>query len=218
MIIDAKQAFGIVADGSDETAKINQALAAATGENTGELVYFPPGIYGCDGLDVIDSAASFFGAGPRRTTFKNLSPTERLFEFSAGDPQTNPLGTAFSRVGGFSVDQNGSTGDGFRLNKMYSRLHDIWLKEQAGNGWAVNAKNCTLSRLMDDVHISRSTRSGCAPCAARSTATGATAGRPCSPRRSRSVACPRRPAGRCAASGSSFARSSRGRRSQGHRP
>lgn len=157
MIIDAKQAFNIVADGSDETTKINQALAVATGENAGELVYFPPGVYGCDGLDVIDNVASFFGAGPRRTTFKNLSPDERLFEFSAGDPQTNPLGTAFSRVGGFSVDQNGSTGDGFRLNKMYSRLYDIWLKEQAGNGWAVNAKNCTLSRLMDDVHISRST-------------------------------------------------------------
>lgn len=156
MIIDAKQAFNIIADGSNETAKINQALTAATGENTGELIYFPPGIYGCDGLDPIDNVASFFGAGPRRTEFKNLSPDQRLFEFKGGNPSGNPFGTAFSRVGGFSVDQNGSVGDGFQLNVMYSRLHNIWLRGQAGEGWAVNAKNCTLSRLMDDVHISTS--------------------------------------------------------------
>lgn len=156
MIVDAKQAFGIVADGSDETAKIRQAMEVATGENSGEMVYFPPGIYGCDGLDTIDNVASFFGAGPRRTKFKNLSPDTRLFEFR-GSAQPGDMATSFLKVKGFSVDQNGCTADAFSLNTMYSRLEDIWITGQAGDGWAVNAKKCTLSKLMDDVHITRST-------------------------------------------------------------
>lgn len=157
MIIDAKSAFGILADGSDETTKINAAFAAAGGVEEGELLYFGPGIYGCDGLDQLTGTRNFFGAGMRKTTFKNLSPNVRLFDF---EPGTGPAywGSSFMRASGFSIDQNGCSGSAIRLNVQYNGLRDVWVRNQGGGiggDYAINAVNATLCDL-DNVHVSNS--------------------------------------------------------------
>lgn len=154
MIIDAKSAFNILADGSDETTKINAAFAAAGGVEAGELLYFGPGIYGCDGLDQLTGVRNFIGAGMRKTTFKNLSPNVRLFDFQPGNGPSD-WGSSFMRGERFSIDQNGCSAPAIKLNVQQNGLRDVWVKNQGGgrNGsYAVECKNATHANL-DNVHM-----------------------------------------------------------------
>lgn len=98
-MIDAKSTFNILADGSDETAEIADAFAASLTE----AVYFGPGIYGAAGLPTFPTAPIIRTAGIANTTFKNLSPTVRMFEFAGHTPAP---GCAFMDFGGFTLDQN----------------------------------------------------------------------------------------------------------------
>jgi len=156
-MIDAKAQFNILADGSDETAKINAAFAAAGVAGEGEEVYFGPGIYGCNGLAQLTGVRNFRGAGIRKTTFKNLSATVRLFDFQPG---TGPgaTGSSFMRASDFSVDQNGCSGSAIRLNVQYNGLANVWVYNQGGGSggdYAISMENATLADL-ENVHISNS--------------------------------------------------------------
>jgi len=153
-MIDAKSAFGILADGSDETTKIAAALAAGGDTGTGDEVYFGPGIYGVNNLPAIDRLVNFRGAGNNKTIFKNLSSTARMFEFVglAG----SDWNSAFALPGNFTIDQNGCTGNAVELNAMFSGLSDCWIKNQGGAGYGVKAKNMTQGQLKN-VHVTGST-------------------------------------------------------------
>lgn len=147
-MIDAKSAFSIIADGSDETTKIADALALA---ETGVQVHFGGGVFGVADLPAMNKPPAITTSGIAHTTFKNLSPTSRMFEFEkhlAAD-----LKTSFMDFGGFTLDQNGSTGDAIKVGAMFSRLDNIWIKGQCGAGWALNVEGPTLG-LFGNLHIS----------------------------------------------------------------
>lgn len=153
-MIDAKSAFGILADGSDETAKINAAFAAA---NTAkEKLHFGPGTYGWAGTAPIDVCCDFEGEGEQSTIFKNLSDNVRFFDFRPASPGN--LGSAFRKGSGFMIDQNGRTKSAIRLNTQFNKLHDVWIKDHKSGPqgeYALHLTNATLADLQN-VHISNS--------------------------------------------------------------
>src|SRR5687768_6440365 len=131
-MIDAKTQFSMLADGSDETTKINAAFAAALADN--EPLYFGPGVYGCGGIDPLIGPVDFAGAGIRRTIFKQLSATDRMFEFQPGGG-AGVLGSAFMRAENFTIDQNSKAGSAIRLNTQFNGLRNIWVKDhKSGSG------------------------------------------------------------------------------------
>jgi len=146
-MIDAKAAFGILADGSDETTKIADAFTAAQTDP----VYFGPGVYGVADLPSFTAPPIVRTANMLKTSFKNLSATSRMFEFEKHVGAN--LKTSFMDFGGFTIDQNGCTGGAIKVGAMFSRLDNIWIKGQRGAGWAVNIEGPTLGRF-GNLHIS----------------------------------------------------------------
>ncbi len=154
-MIDAKAQFGMLADGSDETAKINAAFVAALADN--EPLYFGPGIYGCGGIDPLIGPVDFGGAGIRRTEFKQLSTTDRMFEFQPGGG-SGGIGSAFMRAENFTINQNSKTGSAIRLNTQFNGLRNVWVRDHKGGpggDYAIHMTNATLADL-ENVHISNS--------------------------------------------------------------
>lgn len=140
---DATTDFGVASDGSPDTTDILAALAATETQ----CVYFGYGTFAFDptNLPVFDFVPLIETAGLRNTTFKNLSTSSRMFEFEKHDmPQ---LKSSFLDFGGFTIDQNGSTGDAIRVKAMFPHLHDIWVYGQAGAGWAFNVETATQGVL-----------------------------------------------------------------------
>lgn len=140
-LINAKTAFAILADGSDETSKIADAFAAAMTEE----VYFGPGVYGTTGVPTFSKPPIIQTAGPAHTIFKNLSAGTRMFEFErsiVGD-----LKTSFATFGGFQLDQNGSDGAGIKIGAQYSNLRDIWFRNQGIGGFALDMVGPTLGQF-----------------------------------------------------------------------
>lgn len=153
-MINVKTAFGVIGDGSDETAKINDVFAASGSFDEGEYPYFPPGVYGLDGPDQIAGAKPFMGAGYHKTQFKNLSPTARLFDIQPS-PGPGLRGGDFTRFSGFSIDQNGCSGSAIILSRQYNGLRDVMIYNQGGGvsgQAAIKATNATLADL-DNVHV-----------------------------------------------------------------
>lgn len=137
--VDAKSTYDIAADGTDETSEIVSALVAAVDG----CVSFGPGVYAFDAaqLPTYQDVPIIETAGLRDTIFKNLSPTARMFEFAphvGGDWKTS-----FLNFGGITIDQNGSSGDAIKAGAMMSRLHDIWVRNVTGAGWAFNLTGIT---------------------------------------------------------------------------
>lgn len=137
--IDAKSAYGIVADCSDETAKIDAAFAAAQTEE----VYFGVGCFGTTGVQTFNKPIATRTAGVALTVFKNLSANNRMFELARQAGGT--LGTSFNNFGGFTINQNGSTGDGILGGAQYSSFRDITIHGQGGAGFAFNLSGATLA-------------------------------------------------------------------------
>lgn len=148
-MIDAKIAFNIAADGSDETVKIAAALAAAGDTGTGEEVIFPPGMYGVNGVPPIAAHVVFRGVGPEKTFFKNLSATQPVFDLVR--QAQGALNSSFSKIGGFTVLQNGCVGDAIRVNAQYSGIADVVVKGQRGAGFAYWMEGATIA-TMDGCH------------------------------------------------------------------
>lgn len=152
MIVDAKSAFNIVADGSDETTKINNAIASVIGQDAGETLYFGGGIYGCDGLDAIPTTLTIDGAGPDKATFKNRSASARMFELEAPVPNSGTRATAFSKFSGFGIDQNGCSAPAVESNTMYCALDWMWIRNQGGGRYgeaAVKVRKGTHFSMRD---------------------------------------------------------------------
>jgi len=141
--LDAKTEFGIVANGTDETTAIVEALEASASE----CVYFGAGTYAFDPttLDTFQTVPQIETAGMRLTVFKNLSASARMFEFAKHGPVD--IKTAFMSFGGMTIHQNGSTGDAVKAEAMFTSLHDIWVYDQAGAGWAFNLHGITQGVL-----------------------------------------------------------------------
>lgn len=145
MPIDAKIAFNIAADGSDETAKITAALAAAGDTGTGDEVIFPPGMYGVNGMPPITANVVFRGVGPEKTFFKNLSASQPAFDLVRQAPGV--LNSSFSKIGGFTVLQNGCVGDAIRMNAQYSGIDDVVVWGQGGAGFAYRLEGATEATM-----------------------------------------------------------------------
>lgn len=159
MIVDAKQTFGFLMDGSDETAKFNAAIAATIGLGAGNTLYFDGGVIGLDGPSKIGSSVNITGAGRNKTIFKNLSADKRMFDIDlpitpvATAPYAGvDFGAAFSTLRNFSIDQNGCSKSAIRFNTMYCGMQNVWVSNHGGGvegEYAVNVNNGTHFSMID---------------------------------------------------------------------
>lgn len=132
--VNAKEpTYGAVGDGiADDTAALRNALAAA--KAAGKDLWLPPGTYRMVGdgsydevtyglLYLSSSQTGIVGAGRGTTIIKCGSATASGIRIS---------GATKARVGGFTLDMNGSTGFGVYFGGQYSRLEDVEIKNIAG--------------------------------------------------------------------------------------
>lgn len=149
--LDAKTAFSIAADGTDETTAIVDALEASATQ----CVYFGAGTYAFNPttLDTFQTVPQIETAGQRLTVFKNLSPTSRMFEFAKHS--ATDLKTVLLTFGDLTIDQNGSTGDAIKVGAYWTRLYRIWVKNQAGAGIAFNLDGITQG-VLEDLQVTNS--------------------------------------------------------------
>lgn len=153
-MIDAAKAFNIQYSlpGEpliDQSVEIRSALASMGEAEEGEFFTFPPGIFACCDLDQIK--APIVGSGARRTTFVNLSPTNRLLEFQPwqGSGWGN-MGGSFQGVKDIGIDSNMSAGSAIKMSTQDNYIHNVFIRNQGGGrngGYAISVNNGTFCDL-----------------------------------------------------------------------
>lgn len=152
--------YGAVGNGvTDDTVAIRNALSAAVAAS--KNLFFPPGTYLMNGdgsydevtyglIYISSSQIGIIGSGRGVTTIKCGSGTKSGIRIS---------GATKARVGGFTLDMNGSTGFGVYLGGQYCSVSDIAINGVSGtraNDTVVNSialvipgsTLCTFDRVM----------------------------------------------------------------------
>lgn len=137
-MLNAKDEFNLLGDGSDETAKLLTALNSG-----GDKVYFPAGIYGFSGKLAMLTRTDFMGAGREKTIFKNLGTGNGIAFERGSDGQA----TAFLKASDFTLDMNGVATWGMYVGCNFTSLDSITIKNTGAGSSAMWVDRATLSRF-----------------------------------------------------------------------